>query len=677
MNKFLHLFVALVVIMFAAPSPAISDDADTLRKKVGVWVNYGLGLHTASFSQLGDVANCCPEFTGGSGSAMFFGLTYEHPLSRVLRLDVRFFFNTFKSNFSVDERKSVLTQDLTPRDATITHTLDGTFSMGALEPLVTYTLDPGINVHGGMTAGYLFHGDFEQREKLTQPSGAQFVDVGSNERNYVNGSIPGLSSLQLGITIGASTDLALNESRTIYLVPQVFYTHSVMPIAANSSWLANHLRFGLGLSFVPPEPEEDTLSLPELYDFARKLRQKTPTETGYPLSVSVTASGILADGSISQGGASVGVEQFESRRVRPLLPYIFFDPGSSTVPETYRRLSSTAVDLFSMDNFYNLDALYTYSHILNIIGKRLSEIPNATITLTGCTDNTGVEENNTVLARERASTVAKYLTSTWKVDPQRITVVAHGIPAQASNNSTDDGMAENRRVEITASDSRILGAVDSKDTLRVFNPAGIRFSPTVTPHTPLSQWTLFVTANDRIIKVFHDNAPVPSYLDWRIDEQTNFIPNGTSSIEYLFVAQDTAGKIIPSANRVLELREITLEDKRSKFLSDKSIDRYSMILFGFDKSDLSNTNMELINQIKSKIRANSIVNVYGYTDRSGDADYNVRLSRQRALSVSKALGIPDSSAHGLGKTLSLYDNNTPAGRFYSRTVEVLVETPVQ
>jgi len=34
------------------------------------------------------------------------------------------------------------------------------------------------------------------------------------------------------------------------------------------------------------------------------------------------------------------------------------------------------------------------------------------------------------------------------------------------------------------------------------------------------------------------------------------------------------------------------------------------------------------------------------------------------------------TSHGFGKTAPLYDNAVPEGRYYNRTVQVLVETPI-
>ncbi|MFM8473481.1 MAG: hypothetical protein ACKOBV_08185 [Candidatus Kapaibacterium sp.] len=53
------------------------------------------------------------------------------------------------------------------------------------------------------------------------------------------------------------------------------------------------------------------------------------------------------------------------------------------------------------------------------------------------------------------------------------------------------------------------------------------------------------------------------------------------------------------------------------------------------------------------------------------------LSTKRAEYTAKALNVPLKNAKGFGKEQELYDNNYPEGRMYNRTVNIVVETPVE
>ena len=68
--------------------------------------------------------------------------------------------------------------------------------------------------------------------------------------------------------------------------------------------------------------------------------------------------------------------------------------------------------------------------------------------------------------------------------------------------------------------------------------------------------------------------------------------------------------------------------------------------------------------------------VEGHTDNMGDDDFNLDLSRERAVSVRTALvsrGIDASriTTRNLGESVPVADNNTAAGRQKNRRVEVI------
>jgi outer membrane protein OmpA-like peptidoglycan-associated protein len=69
--------------------------------------------------------------------------------------------------------------------------------------------------------------------------------------------------------------------------------------------------------------------------------------------------------------------------------------------------------------------------------------------------------------------------------------------------------------------------------------------------------------------------------------------------------------------------------------------------------------------------------VEGHTDSVGSADYNQRLSENRAASVRAYLvdsGIAPNTigTTGFGETMPVASNDTPAGRQQNRRVELIV-----
>lgn len=671
MTRLPHFASALFLIVATTTVAQVPNDP-LLRPRIGLFFDYALGIHAASFTQLPDVANCCPEFQTTMGTGFFAGLQYEQPFNKDLALHMRLHYGSYGVDFSQTESKPVALADGSTTNATIRHDLNGSFGQISVEPLLAYHVSPEFMVRGGLTAGYVFSATYDQKEVLETPANATFVG-GSRMRNASSGDIKNASSVAVGITVGASYELALNADRTIFLTPEVLFTYSPIPVVSGLSWNAHQIRAGLALSFIPPEVE-DTLSDIELYNFATAITPPKTVSASVPFTSDITASGIGTTGE-RLPAERIRMEEFSSTRVRPVLPYVFFGKNSSEIPARYTELNQDQRDVFAIENFYNLDAMITYHHVLNIIGKRMQDDANATITLTGCVDNTDAELNNTALAQARVNAVRSYLVDKWGVAPARVQTATRLLPEQASNSAELDGQAENRRVEISATSDAILAPIMSRDTMRSFTPAGLRFAPAVTPRVPVKSWTIFVTADDRIIKTFHAGDPVPASVDWRIDEAQLAIPSDVEKLGYLFVARDSAGLVIPSESKKIQVEAVTLASKKQGGMADKAVDRYSLILFGFDKSDLTPANAAFVNQIKANIQPTSQVKVIGYTDRSGSDDYNQRLSQSRASTVARALGLPESQATGVGERAPLYNNDTPEGRFYSRTVEVLVETP--
>jgi chemotaxis protein MotB len=78
--------------------------------------------------------------------------------------------------------------------------------------------------------------------------------------------------------------------------------------------------------------------------------------------------------------------------------------------------------------------------------------PNATITVTGHTDNVPLSESpyvdNFGLGAARASSVVRELLNSGEVDPSQVTAVSKGETSPVADNTTPEGREKNRRIEI-------------------------------------------------------------------------------------------------------------------------------------------------------------------------------------------------------------------------------------
>lgn len=141
-----------------------------------------------------------------------------------------------------------------------------------------------------------------------------------------------------------------------------------------------------------------------------------------------------------------------------LLNYVFFDHNSTQLrPEYGTALKHSETLTFDEAGFS--DQMDQYHNILNVIGARLVAYPKAILTITGCNSNTGEEKGNLKLSQGRAIRVQEYLTSVWKISPNRLTVKAKNLPMKASAGVAEASQAENRRVELTSTEAGILKPV--------------------------------------------------------------------------------------------------------------------------------------------------------------------------------------------------------------------------
>lgn len=72
----------------------------------------------------------------------------------------------------------------------------------------------------------------------------------------------------------------------------------------------------------------------------------------------------------------------------------------------------------------------------------------AMFVIAGHTDNLGKDDYNYELGKKRAESVARYLVTQKKLDPMRVIPVSYGESAPTADNSSPQGRARNRRVEI-------------------------------------------------------------------------------------------------------------------------------------------------------------------------------------------------------------------------------------
>ena len=660
----------------------LGSDDDSADIRFGLYGHLLLVQHHAAFTRLPGIPNCCREFSGGGGTGFDVGGLLQYALSDRLELEGRIGFIRFNGALRENEGTTVLL-DGTPVPGTFEHQLDATFTAVEIAPLLFWR--PFNNqLRAGLfpSIGLILGGSFKQREELVEP-----VDIGVFEnnrrvRNEQEGEIPDLNGLLLSAGLGFSYELPLNSEGTLSVAPEISYRLGLSNHVADSSWRTDLLAIGAVVRYGSRAIPVDTLpaTLPPIAN-------DTVATDSVPMR-SLTAS-IRAIGLDEEGRETslpvLRVEEFISTNLRPLLTYVFFEENVHVLPRRYIQISPDATSSFAVDRLHSVPVLPTYHHLLNIIGKRMRENPGEIVELVGTNDGLGEKlGDGKELSARRARAVRAYLIRTWGIDSARLPISLRDLPDIQSNIRQEDGSEENRRVELRSNAWEIVQPVVTLDTLRLTNPPSIRIDLSTDAIGPLRSWQVRVVQGGGVVRIFSstDEGTVgrewylPEEIVWNLARDQQHVPRLDEPVTFELTVVDSAGRTAVAAPDTLEVHQTTVSEKRREERNDRYIDRYSLILFEFDSSNLGPLNEKIADFIKERILPTSTVQIVGQTDRIGELGHNLGLSRRRALSTTKALGLPDSIATGEGENTEIYDNDLPEGRFYSRTVRILVETPI-
>ncbi len=360
----------------------------------------------------------------------------------------------------------------------------------------------------------------------------------------------------------------------------------------------------------------------------------------------------------------------------PILGYVFFNHNSYEIPKRFKLFESYGqAKNFKYSELFNQGTLYCYHHVLNIIGKRLKEYPDANIQLMGCNSGYKEEKENKELSRKRAETIANYLAETWKINRNRIIVSARNLPTKPSNPENEDGRAENRRVEIYSENQNILSPIMTNDTVFVVEPETIKFKEPAMVKFGEAYWRLKLIKDEKIIKEFNGEGTADYALEWNVKKEM-FTPQKETPIYYEMEVNDKEIQKTLIGKDTIPLEIVLLSEKTREAKKIKR-EKYSLILFDFGSARIKNKNRRIMNMINKKINNNSEITIVGYADRSGNDEFNLRLSQKRAEAAAKKISYGDIVLEGKGEELLLYNNSFPEGRFYCRTVEIIIDNLVK
>lgn len=712
MNKF-NTFVFCILIL----AVGLLKSQDKPVFYFGPYIGLGLNAHSADFNKLKEIPNCCPKFESGSGSGLSFGLFFEIPASDKIGVILRAGYADLSGKFNPTQvignteiRKSVPPYDNDGISDVISQfNLESNLSAITIDPYISWYFARSITLDIGLRAGFLMNSTFSQEEVLISPDFVVFKENEQRVRNKVeNEAIEPLSSFQLSGMIGASYKLPVGEFSDLSLDLKYLFPFTSL---IDKDWKISILYAGLSLklpymkskeirtykeinikrdtiitntiavktpevnlisrdSIINIEKTETTRT--EIITYIEKYELKMPKTAN--LSAEIKVTGITKDGK-RQENPTIIIEETETEEGFPILPHVFFPDGSSDLSKSSMNLMSKEQTKKFTENGLEWETLNIYKDMLNVIAYRMKMNPKSKIAITGTNNNTtATEKGNLKLSEERAIAVKKYLSETWEINPNRIEIAKRNLPQNPANNQREDGWVENSRAEINSNDIEIMKPVYLKEIAVSSNPPVIELLPIIKSEAGIKSWEINVLQKDSKLRNYSGNQ-IPEALYWRIEDEP--MPKVEAPIIIKLQATDKTSSNI-DVDKNLKLEQLTIKKKRYELKDDKRVERFSLIVFDFNKADLKQIHLNILNDIKSRIKPNSKVTIMGYADRSGEADYNKELAAKRTSEVQKILKVaPENlTIKNIGSDELIYDNSSPQGRSYCRTVKIYVETPV-
>ncbi len=476
------------------------------------------------------------------------------------------------------------------------------------------------------------------------------------------------------IGIGYDIQLAAaNSPHQVALSPFVSY-HPYFGQAPRDmeSWSLSTVRVGMALKFGKgkvnevPDNEKAALIAPKV------------TETTVPAVVVVPNDAKFS----VRAPLTVPVKRTINEAF-PLRNYVFFEKGSSKIPNRYAKLNATQATNFKPEQLQVTEPtdqtgrstrqLNAYYNILNILGYRMKQDPSSKITLSGASAGEGE-----ALGKEYAESVKTYLVEVFGISGNRITTEGRNQPVHPSElpggtNYLTLLREGDRRVDINVTPANLLAplqiVVEQADPL----DSRVLFNIESEQEVPFESWKVDVTDESGTTKTY---GP---YTRKQESVSGNAILGNNAKGKYKMVLTGV------NADGTTVKKESTINLVRNEAPKEEAL-RFS-ILFDFDQSNaVANYERFLIDKVAPNIANNGTVIIHGHTDIVGSSDYNMQLSERRATDTRKILekavydagktGVRfDVMAFGLDTDNAPFGNTLPEERFYNRTVIIDIIQP--
>jgi outer membrane protein OmpA-like peptidoglycan-associated protein len=379
------------------------------------------------------------------------------------------------------------------------------------------------------------------------------------------------------------------------------------------------------------------------------------------------------------------------RRIRETFPirnYVFFDLGSTEIPDRYVLITKDQVKDFKEDRLETFTPkrlsgraarqMTVYYNVLNILGDRMGRNPSAVVRLAGAS----MEGEKDGLAM--AESVKKYLVDVFGIAPSRLNTegrIKPRIPSEQPGATKELVLLRegDHRVSIWSESPAIMQEYQTGPNVPLA-PAEI----TTVEEAPLDSYVTFNAAGAKEAfsswsMEIKDEAGKVQYMGPYLQEKV-LIPGKSilgarpkGDYKVTMIGQTKSGKTVRKEAAMHMVLWTPPKDEMGQ--------RFSIIYEFNNVEAIASYEKYLTEVVTPKIPKDATVIVHGYTDIIGDETHNQELSLARANDVRDILERSLSKAgrtdvklesYGFGEDLKFarYANNFPEERFYNRGVTI-------
>ncbi len=652
------LLMTLLMMLLLQMSNAQTSTYSRPSWWFGVAGAANLNFYRGSTQQLNDALTVPVAFHDGKGTGLYVAPLMEYHAPKSLL--------GFMLQVGMDSKKGKFDAVTTPCNCPADLKTD----------LSYISIEPSLRLAPFKGNFYLYLGPrflFNQKKSFTYQLGKNPALPAQAENAAVKGDFNNIEKNLISFQVGTGYDIYLSSQnrRTQWVFSpfaafQPYYGQSPRSI---ETWNITSVRAGAALKFGVGKKAKEPVAVVELPVIIPVVIEEKDPVFSFTVNAPVNIPG--------------------ERRVHEMFPvrnYVFFDLGSTAIPDRYVLLSKDQVkgfkedqlDQFAPKNLSGRSArqMVVYYNILNILGDRMNKNPSTNINLEGASEKGKVD------ALAMAESVKQYLVDVFAINPARITTVGRikpSIPSEQPGATMDLAL-------LREGDHRVSIETVSPELLMEFQ------SGPAAPLRPVELMAVQEAPVDSYIS-FNVNGATEAFSSWSLEikneagvvqyygpytTETVSIPGksllGTKpegDFKVLMVGRTAKGKVITKESNV----HVILWKAPSIIEGT----RFSVI-FGFDESKAIGIYEKYLTEIvATKIPQGGTVMIHGHTDIIGDAGYNQKLSVARSNEVKSILeaamlkaGRSDVKFEVFGfgedQNLSPFDNKFPEERFYNRTV---------